>query len=234
MNWRKALARLTPASLKIDAVRGGIPEFTPQEIAGALGFVKNKFGRELICHIYWPDGAALTEKDLQEMLASRMRDEMNRLSREAVIAKLDLHIAEENWAAKINHYECERREIAQLRHRAHATKHAVWPWNAEMHVKIRDAVFSEIRYPNHCDKCQGKGDVENAEGLVLTCTRCEGYGVVAISDRQRADRIGRDESSYRENWKSVYEFAIGQVRDAEIEAGREFGFALSDREQKAA
>lgn len=234
MNWRKALARLNPASAKYDVVRGGIPELTPQDIAAALGFVENNFGREIICHVYWPDGAALAEKELHEMLAFKMRDEMNRLSREAVIAKLDLHIAEENWAAKINHYDCERRELAQLRQRAHATKQAVWPWNAEIHVKIRDAVFSEIRYPNHCDKCQGKGHFENMDGLVLDCTRCEGHGVVAISDRQRADRIGRDESSYRENWKSVYEFAIGQIRDAEIEAGKQLAFALSNADQKAA
>ncbi len=48
----KLLARLNPTTVRYDIGRGGMPELTPQDIAGALAMVPAGLGRELICRLW--------------------------------------------------------------------------------------------------------------------------------------------------------------------------------------
>ena len=46
----------------------------PEDVAHALGRVKAGIGREVLCLIWWPDGARLTAKDLDSYVDTMIRD----------------------------------------------------------------------------------------------------------------------------------------------------------------
>lgn len=54
--------------------------------------------------------------------------------------------------------------------------------------------------------------------LRVVCKVCGGSGLGSVSDRRRAAAIGRDESTYRSKWRSVYEWMLQQFVEAEQEA----------------
>jgi len=51
------LARLNPTTCRLDIGRGGVPELTNIDIAGALGMVKDRLGRALLELLYWDSAA---------------------------------------------------------------------------------------------------------------------------------------------------------------------------------
>ena len=204
MNVRKMMARLNAATASYDMARGGIPELTPQDIAAALGMIHDKTARDIFTAIWWPDGAELTRKELLDHMRGLLMTEFSRRCREAQIAKLDLHIAECNWAATNHHPEHDRQLISKLRHRAEETADKTWPGQMDMYPRICSAVLIELSAPGICSACNGSGMVI-AEANIHVCKSCDGRGTSIISDRRRADMIGRDEAAYRRRWSSVYE-----------------------------
>jgi hypothetical protein len=48
------------------------------------------------------------------------------------------------------------------------------------------------------------------------CSDCEGRGLVPVSDSQRARAIKRDESTYREVWRPIYEWLYRILAAAEL------------------
>lgn len=65
-----------------------------------------------------------------------------------------------------------------------------------------------------------------AGDLRVVCKGCSGYGTVPVSVRRRASALGRDESTYRERWRAVYEWMLQKCSEAEQEAGSHFARAL--------
>lgn len=230
---RKLLARLNPASVQYGGTRGGYGGTTAQDIAGALGMVPFGLGREVMCAIWWPDGARLAPDKLDASIAQHVRGEMDRRARRQQIARLDLHIAQENAHARNALTAEDRREIQRLEKRAADARALVWPYDAEMHVRIRRAALQELAYPNHCRACGGTGETQ-VGALKVGCKPCDSRGTVPVSDRNRAERIGRDESNYRRAWRGLYEYVYQLMHDAEAEAVRQLRDALRSGESRAA
>src|SRR3954465_8474053 len=75
MHTGKRLAMLNPKNCRFDVGSGGIPEVVSEDVAHALGKVQAGIGREVLCLIWWPDGARLTAKDLDNYVDKMIRDE---------------------------------------------------------------------------------------------------------------------------------------------------------------
>lgn len=222
---RKLLARLNPTSIRYDVGRGGMPELTSIDIAGALGFVKNKLGREVLCHCYWPGGAQLSEQGLDDLLALRMREEMERLRFSRQRADLDLHIAQENIEARRHVSSNDRQELVWCMRRAEAAREEDWPVGPQVYVRIRRAVLDELKEPRCCSNCGGRGEVVEND-LVKACEKCDGAGAVAVSDMGRAKTIGVDKSRYSRLWHRPFDWTFALASDASAQAARELWAAL--------
>lgn len=236
MNVRKMMARLNAATASYDMARGGIPELTPQDIAAALGMIHDKTARDIFTAIWWPDGAELTRKELLDQMRGLLMTEFSRRCREAQIAKLDLHIAECNWAATNHHPEHDRQLISKLRHRAEETAANSWPGRMDVYPRICAAILIEIASPWTCKACSGTGmlikkndEKHNRETKVIgtVCNICNGRGTEPLNDCRRADMLGRDESSYRARWKKVYEWIYEIAASAESYGARELAKLLN-------
>lgn len=227
---RETLARLNPAGARFDSGRGGAPVLTNQDIAAALAFVPAGVGRELLVACWWPDAAATRSVALRDAVYEHIRPEVVRQTRDLVDARVRLGMvrARAGWAETLDAET--RRELAAAEAALDAAKVRCWPsatW--EMLPALTRAVVSEIAMPNHCPTCRGLRDVRSPSGLLAPCKACRGTGVVPVSDRKRAEAIGRDESTYRGAWRPVYEWLLGELRDAEQEAARLLRGALSVR-----
>ncbi|MFH7416657.1 hypothetical protein, partial [Pseudomonas syringae group genomosp. 7] len=64
--------------------------------------------------------------------------------------------------------------------------------------------------------------------LLVPCKVCGGSGLGPVSDRRRAAAIGRDESTYRERWRGVYEWLLDRMSEAEQEAAAALAMSLRD------
>ena len=221
---RRMLARLNPSTARLTATGGGC-ELTPQDVAAALAFVPSGLGREVLCALWWPEGASLSREALHEAIAERQRAEFARRRQVLELAQLELHCAEEAAFITQRVSPETRLRIGALRAKAERAKDQVWPWRPEMHVVIRRAVLDELARPNLCGDCGGAGETM-AGALRIVCPTCEGRGVLPVSDRSRAAQIGRDEAAYRRTWRPMYEWLLRQLADAEAEARRQLAAAL--------
>jgi len=230
MNWRKMLARLNPRSPSPFLGSGGVPEFTAQDIAAALGMVRNHLGREVICLVWWPDGAKLTLDQLRLVTLEAMLGEWNERAHCVAVAKYELMRAQAKYEAKRVTRGPEYRELQQAQHKLYTAKRQAWPTAPGAYPRIVDAVLHEIATPNLCATCHGTGVVLDALDVPRTCPDCGGHGVVAVSDRARARAIERDHKTYAEAWAGVYEWTLRLLRDAEAEAGKQISRALRTEE----
>lgn len=223
---RRLLARLNPPNIRYDVGTGGLPELTPVDIAAALAFVPDGLGREVLCALWWPDGARLTPAALDDAIATKVRAEMDARYRKLQSARMALHAAQEAACARrVQASDMGRRELMRMENAVQEAKADCWPLHPDMHIRIRNAVLDELSRPNHCCACGGRGHVKDGE-LIVTCTECSGRGTVPVSDRTRAARIGKCESTYRRVWRGMYEWLYGIVSDAHAQAVREFSRAL--------
>lgn len=227
MNWRKLLAKLNPRSPSIAIGNGGVPEFSAQDIAAALGMVRNRLGRELLCLVWWPDGATITRNQLRTMALEAVLQEQARRLADLTRAQSDVLMAEAQWAARNTHTREDHARIGRLRGILDDAKRRAWPSVPDMYPRLVEAVLHEIATPNLCPECGGSGQIVAANGVPRMCITCDGHGVKPVSDRQRAALIGRDATHYLRAWAPVYEWMLGQCRDAEFEAGRQLAHALS-------
>lgn len=223
---RRLLARLNPGTIRYDIGRGGVAALTNIDIAGALGFVSNKFGREILCHCWWPAGAELTAAQLDEALAEKVRQEMDRLQRARQIAALDLHIAQENLAAKRAPTARDRMDVLQRQRALDDAKEWEWPTGPAVYVRIRRAVLDELCKPGHCQLCAGRGTVM-VEQTVSDCPACTGSGTSPASARSRARALGVDHSRYLRLWYKPYEWTLALASDASNEAAAQLKRALA-------
>jgi hypothetical protein len=219
MNVRKLMGRLNAATCRFDIGRGGIPDLTPQDIAAALAMVEDPFAREVFCAVWWPDGAKLTRDNLLRLVALKQRQEIERQMRKVQVARLELHIVNDEISARRNLTDEMRRERDRAERRLADAKRASWPQDSAMYHTIRVAALEELAAPNLCKTCNGIG-VAQAGDLKIACVTCGGHGTVPVSDLQRSLRIGRDHRNYDRTWKAAYEWTFSALRDAESVAAQ--------------
>lgn len=186
------------------ASRGG---FSPDmlsaiDIAHALATIQNPMGRELFCHLWWPDGAARTFTELHTLLHRLLLNEYAARRQTCEVAELDFHILESTvvrWKAEDRtalHRAQRRRDQARLQR---------WPSTFPVYQRVVDAVLDELKAPNHCAVCEGRGIVWEGE-LQRDCSTCEATGTIPVSDRQRADAMGKRLATYQAAWQRPYEW----------------------------
>lgn len=225
-NVRELMARLGPSTVKFDTGRGGTPDLTNQDIAAALGMVPAGLGRELLEACWWPDGAALRRHKLRDAVIALVTPELRRQQRRLADARTELGLAEVcmGWAGAVTAEQRAERDRAA--HRLGQIKAQCWPMSTlESLPTLAAAVIGEIAKRPHCHACEGRGEVMSGD-LRVMCKVCGGSGVVAVSDRRRASALGRDESTYRERWRAVYEWMLQKCSEAEQDAGWHFARAL--------
>lgn len=224
---RELLARLNPSTFRLSIGRGGTPSLTNQDIAAALAFVPAGVGREVFIACWWPDGAAGRSTALRDAVYEHVRPEIARQTRALIEARIALGMvrARAGWVESPD--ADIRRDLVAAEAALDAIKVRSWPsatW--DMLPALTRAVIAEIAQLNHCPACKGRREVRAAYGLLVPCNPCGGRGVLPVSDRKRAEAIGRDESTYRAKWRPVYEWMLGALRDAEREAGSAFARAV--------
>ncbi|EQM87192.1 hypothetical protein L681_20960 [Stenotrophomonas maltophilia MF89] len=232
MNPREAMGRLGPTTVKFDIGRGGgKPDLTNQDIAAALGMVPAGLGRELLEACWWPDGAALRRHKLRDAVIALVTPELQRQQRRLAEARTDLGLAEVciGWGGAATAEQRANRDAAQQR--LGRVKAQCWPISTlESLPTLAVAVIGEIACRSHCSSCEGRGHTMSGD-LRVICKSCGGSGLTAVSDRRRAASIGRDESSYRERWRGVYEWLLAKFGEAEQDAAWRMAKALSSQEQ---
>jgi hypothetical protein len=214
----KLMGRLNATTCRFDIGRGGIPELTAQDIAGALGMIRDEFAREVFCAVWWPDGAKLMAKELDRIIAVMQFAEWKDRFERMLDAQLKVAQAE---------LRNDRREVYAARAALEHAKSEMWPaLREDAYRLVRLAAVEELRTPKSCTGCQGRGTAAVGE-LVVTCEACDGSGVMPVSNRRRAASLRINESTYRRVWQPVYEWTYRRVSDAEHAGAREFAVRIA-------
>ena len=216
MHVGRALAKLNPKNVRFDVGAGGIPELTPQDIAAALGCVDDGLGRELLCQVWWPDGAKLSEHHLIDILTEAHRQEWQR--REDRMLDAMLTVAMHGGSKGQTAFAA-----------AHAER---WPGMIHMeqglpmaangYKQVRHAVIEEMKGGNLCRSCGGRAAVRIESGQVCICPKCLGSGRIAVSERSRAQACGMTWEQYRGRWSKVYEWTVQFCSDSLQRAAGQF------------
>jgi hypothetical protein len=214
MHVGKLMARLNPKNVRFDVGAGGIPELTSTDVAAALAMVPAGLGRELLCKVWWPDGAALNSAELRGLLDGLLFGEWRDRADAMVTAQIMVATAGNNTT---------RQRTA--RHALESAKAKMWPSICETYTKLRDAVVEELCDPRLCPDCGGRGHVASGD-LVRACTRCEGTGKVARGPNWRADRLSMVHQSYG-RWDEVYQWLLARCTDEMQAAERAMNSAVS-------
>jgi ribosomal protein L37AE/L43A len=221
---RKLLARLNPRQSQYEIGSGGIPELTPQDIAAGLGMVRDVLGREILCHVWWPDGAKLTHQQLLDAMRDLQLGEWTLRMRRLEAANLAYHIACE--VADGTHGRA-RGQITRARAEVEDAKGAMWPriGPQSRYLAIREGVLAEMLDPHLCPTCGGSGEVR-ADAVVRVCGRCLGSGHDKATDTDRAARIGCTRQAYVGAWGPPYEWLLDMCAHAERAGARQLAYAL--------
>ncbi len=222
MNPCELVAKLNPGSPRLDGGgRGGVPEYTAQDVAAMLGMMGNDpekslednlalvFAREVFCAIWWPEGGKLVRKELDAMIGAMQFEEWRKRADEL----LNAHLAVAQ--ASLLPLSEQRNAKDRADHQLERAKSRLWPALGQSpYIRIRSAVLAEMRATRICNVCEGRGQAM-VGALKVSCEGCRGSGRIAVSDVQRAGMLERDESTYRQTWRSVYEWTFATVAGAE-------------------
>jgi hypothetical protein len=223
MNVRKLLARLNPGTMNLRGSGRGGQDLSSADISGALGFVEDGLGREVLCHLWWQLGARLTRSQLLREIALLQSLELSRLRRALRNASDRLTEAElRYYATRCRSAEDEREKRRATAERDQAREQC-WSYDPQVYARIGVAVLNEMAGTQLCAACKGDG-----------CPSCEHLGVVPVSALQRAAAIGVAETPYRKRWVKVYDFTYIRLREAERRAGNQLRAALRDDWEAAA
>jgi hypothetical protein len=241
MNPCELVAKLNPGSSRLDGGgRGGVPEYTAQDVAHAIGLMGHDkrltaeenaaamIGREVFCAVWWPDGARLSADTLDRALRKIILDEYSRRSLEAQIAKLECHVVEGEIEFRRVVTESEKRELTVARARRLRTVAQRWPWNTEVYARMPNAVLTELRSYRLCPTCAGLRFVSRTENgpPIDVCGKCDGTGREAASKVSRAANLKISESAYRIVWGTTYDWTFSRIAQLEGDARRHFKRAL--------
>ncbi|MCC8492301.1 hypothetical protein [Xanthomonas citri] len=228
---RELLARLNPANVKFDTGRGGLPELTNQDIAGALAFIPAGLGREVLMACYWPDGARLSQRKLLDGVAKIVRPEVMRQSRELSEAHLDLQMVNAAIAFSGGHItQTQRMERESKERRLAWVRGLTWPKNIGDHLPFLTlAIVGELASGHLCATCEGRREILDG-ATVKICPSCKGTGRCSAPDLQRARALDIDARAFVRLWKPAYEWLLVRMGDELHAAEREFARALSRSE----
>lgn len=213
------LGKLEPASVKFGIGRGGLPELTPQDVAAALGMCEDRFAATIF-HVT-AGGTIADWQGIDRMLAELQFGEWRKRADRLLNAQLAKASANISGAA----------QNAELHTRADmllaGARAAMWPALIEAtYAKMRKALIAELRASRTCQACQGRGTLM-VDAVVEGCRACLATGMAFVSDRQRAEMIGVDHSTYRRNrWKAVYEWMYRELIDAAANGREQFEKAV--------
>lgn len=234
---RELLAQLNTRTAQLGDKSRDTPRFPAEAIAGALGMVHHKLGRELLCHLHWRDGAALSEDALHGLIRAECQRENEVRAALLSEARLELICAEDEWSTRRSHTKEDHARMDQLRARVLHHKGKQWPNDQAAHFhQLRRGVLAEMASAKLCPNCEGRGHSmghAKAQGFIADqkmCTACAGSGREPMSDRRRAELIQRDESSYRKSWQRMYAWTFHLCSHAETTAARQLWHALTWRE----
>ncbi|NII53570.1 hypothetical protein [Luteibacter sp. SG786] len=219
MHTGKRLAMLNPKNCRFDIGSGGIPDIVATDVAAALGMVDAGIGREILCRVWWPDGARLTATQLRDLVDVKIRDEWAR--REAAMLDGLLAIAARGSRGQRTYADAHAARWPRMVVREHEV-----PQLAPGYAKVRDAVIEELASAGLCQACHGRGQVANDMRVYRTCKDCSGEGHMRLSERGRADLCGLSWKTYREGWATVYDWTFQACTDDLHRAERQFQGAL--------
>ncbi|WP_434428420.1 hypothetical protein [Xylella fastidiosa] len=223
---RRLLARLNPSTIRYDTLPGGVPELTAQDIAHALALTPAGLGREVLQACWWPDGAALRRGPLRDAAVALVVPEIRRQQQRLLEARTDVGIVKAcmGWTRATT--SAQQAALRRAEERLEEAKAQLWPQaTLEMLPVLVAAVVDELSTPQLCPCCHGRGE-RRVGALVKVCTACGGSGAVPASDRKRAAALGRDESTYRTTWRSLYEWLLERMGVAERQAATQLQEAL--------
>jgi len=246
MNPRKLMARLNASTVRFDTGRGGIPEFTPQDIAWSLAYVRDELAREVFCAIWAPELARLARADILRHLRAEVLREFGERARAYSIAALDLHVAECETSARLQVSADDRKAVARLRDRRDVARARRWPGEPAVYAKVCAAVLTELSNGAICDECKGRGHVQYS-ALTKACPACAATGKEPALDVWRARCIDKlrvftdgygdqrnDASAYVRTWRPVYQWTFELAAAKEIVAANQVAAALSRDEAREA
>jgi hypothetical protein len=228
LNPRELLARLNVPAVRYEVGRGGIPELTNIDVAGALGMVRDRFDRELFTAIWWPDGFQLARGALAEEVRQLLLKEYAKREREYTAARLELHMVECELEARRRRTEFDRKILHDQQNKLDAARGARWPWNSELYANLFTVVVEELKHPQKCAVCQGRGQMRNEKGLVHDCKKCSGTGVKHETKTWRAKSLGLEEHQYRHTWHPVYLWLYGRLAKHEARAAASLYAAINE------
>lgn len=229
---RELLARFNPKAIRYGGSGGSAGE--PLDVPGALGFVPRGLGREVLecCHC---SDVIRPSRALMDHVLIEVRKEWMRQADLVRDARLSLSLAEvcAGWHGVVTLEQ--RKELERSRAAFEHTRDQCWPKDLPaMLPRLVLAVLHEIGRRNHCPDCQGRKEVRKPGGVVVPCARCSGSGVIPVSDRARAEAIGRHVESYRRHWASAYIWMLRLLSDAEAAAAAALASALRVEEKVSA
>jgi len=232
MNPRELLARLNVPAVRYEIGRGGIPDLTNIDIAGALGMVKDEFSRDIFIALWWEDGAKSGRIDLEERIRNLILLEFGQRSKALAIARLEQNIAQCAIAGKRCRTAFDDKITRACTMAVEEAKGRVWSYKTDVYVRVPGAVIQEILNPRLCDECKGRGEI-TADGLRRKCPGCNGYCTKPEKKINRAGRLKVSYESYRDKWSRIYSWTYDLVSRAERGAELEFARAISRDEQPA-
>lgn len=224
MNPRELLVRLNVPAVRYELGRGGLPELTSLDIAAALGMIEDEFGREVLIVLWWSEGAR--PGWLHDYVRTRVLAEYASRERSATSAKLELHMAQTEYDARRHHTLHDRRILEACMNAEMLAKADRWPWNPALYGRFCDVVLDELRDPDKCTICKGRGNVLR-ESLWVSCIKCNGTGHKKEKKTWRANRLGLKEHVYRNTWDRVYQWVYFLIADAERNAANELSRRLA-------
>lgn len=215
MHVGRMLARLNPSTVRFDVGRGGTPELTSQDIAAALGMVRNRLGAEVM-HYVWQGYPMCGMPRLDALIADVQLGEWRRLADRMLNAQIAVAAATDRAH--------ERRARIML----DDAKAAMWPALGPIYGRIRLGTLVELQRGRRCDDCGGRGYVMDGSRR-MPCGSCGGIGLSAnggASDRMRAEALERSHTTYARIWSPVYEWTMQACTQAMEDAAYQFRNAL--------
>lgn len=216
------LARTTAHGPRLDGGRGGIPDLTPADIAGALGMTRRTVGRELLAwyHTITHESPSRLPPALDAGIGQIIASE--RAARLHAHADACLALESTRIAAEAYRHPPDdlRYRVIRLTEAAARARAATWPdATSPTWRRLRMAVAHEACGPSACGRCHGTGHVKTDDAL-HACPTCDGIGRDAASGCARARWLGVTEPAYRKTWRDVYS-AIHAILCDSVAAARD-------------
>jgi hypothetical protein len=218
MDGQRLMARLSARSARWDGVRGGRSEFTPSDIAAALGMVPDGFPRELLCYLWWPDALKCSASEIERMILHRVMRECRARAIDAISSRLSYGVVElertrtrtlsKTLSSSLEHHRSLMESASERR----------WPEPRDTYLQLAHGVLMEAQASKVCPSCRGVGRLADVSRRQNACQRCRGWGTLGSSDLARARVLRMTWHAFRKTWKAPYEWAVEDCRRAAIDA----------------